>query len=497
MSVNSQKVQDFFQKHPWLREVVEITYAYEKRGDFWWNKTLFDILLDGHEWAEDALQKIIDSLVTFSEELSSEWWISKIVGKYCIYASDMVMMAKLWLPFEREKAWIDNWLNETSVKKVVIEIEKIEQRRFWKKVMLDTFESSRVVYYLKIFLETLADKNLSWEEKKLFESYLESIKEKSAFDKEFLREDENEWIMDDQEFFLQEIPRDVYAQIFTHAMRFYGIQKPVIIDSRSSMYDGLDALYIPDSDTYATMPLQRIIELIQHEIEVHYLVQENTAKLLPITDGANSLFREEWLAKFMEEIINWATIASMDISSSLYQILPCEIFSWEQLEEFLKLYWKLKGQCAKREGQLLRRKRNYPLSHPGWQHKDVTYSRGRFMVRGYLMNGWDFTSLYNAKVDFEDMKILDESMSEELKKSLLHCEFLAERMLYHFLESTESFKDYLVTKYPFINFSDYPKIEITTKQEQSFEAIMELLDASLSIKEYQWPSQYESLDKDS
>ena len=397
-------VKDFFEKNSWLREVVEITYAYEKKWNTWYNTTLFDELVDCKSCKEytDYIKTVwwffestTKTLEDFAKILHNDW-IELIVQRYCLYAIDMISLAYIWLPFELEKAWFAHWLHEEEVLNLITQIETIEQKRFGKKVCTDKFESSRVLYYLENLLKE-GVQYLDKEETSEFKNMITLLKEKSKYDVNLLWEDDNEWIMTDVKFFKQSLPRDVYAKIFELSLRFYKINKSVIIDSRSSMYDWLDGLHIPDHDGYATMELQRILELIQHEIEVHYVVQENTKTLLPITDWANSLFREEWLAKFMEELINGATIASIDISSSLFQILPCEILSWEELASFLQIYWKLKWAENKREWYFLRRKRNYSLSHPGWQHKDVTYSRGRFQVRSWLLNGWDIKKLYYAK----------------------------------------------------------------------------------------------------
>ena len=487
------QVKEFFDKNAWLREVVEITYAYEKKWNHWYNKTLFDELIDCSKCTEYEnykeivwwfFESTVQTLQNFANKLKTEW-LELIVQRYCLYAIDMINLANTWLPFELEKAWFEHWLEEDEITQLIKKIETIEEKRFGKKVCADKFESSRVVYYLEDLLE-VESHLLEENERKEFQTMINILKEKSKYDLNLLWEDDNDRIMTDNAFFTQLLPRDIYAKIFELSLRFYEIDKSVIIDARSSMYDGLDWLHIPDNDGYATMELQRILELIQHEIEVHYIVQENTKALLPITDWANSLFREEWLAKFMEELINGATIASIDISSSLFQILPWEIFTWKKLSSFLQLYWKLKWTENKREWYFLRRKRNYSLLHPWSQHKDVTYSRWRFQVRSWLLNWGDIKKLYLAKIDFEDTETLYDLLSKQEKDALLYPQFFAERILHELMDSKLSFESMLYKKYTFINFDEYPSLELREEQQLIIKQALELIRNNLSIKSYEW-----------
>jgi len=54
----------------------------------------------------------------------------------------------------------------------------------------------------------------------------------------------------------------------------------VIVDSRSAIYDAPEALYIPNDFSYSALKIQRVLQLIVHEIETHYLIQENNTLLL-------------------------------------------------------------------------------------------------------------------------------------------------------------------------------------------------------------------------
>lgn len=78
----------------------------------------------------------------------------------------------------------------------------------------------------------------------------------------------------------RQVGRETYVRCFRQAFEAYGISKPVVVEERSSIYDGEDALRIPDSDEYAVRSFSRVLGLIQHEIGTHYLVMENNAEVL-------------------------------------------------------------------------------------------------------------------------------------------------------------------------------------------------------------------------
>lgn len=78
----------------------------------------------------------------------------------------------------------------------------------------------------------------------------------------------------------RKIDRESYMEAFKKVFEFYGIEKPVVCDERSSIFDGEDALHIPDSEEYATLPVSRVLALVQHEIETHYLIAKNNERVL-------------------------------------------------------------------------------------------------------------------------------------------------------------------------------------------------------------------------
>lgn len=177
-------------------------------------------------------------------------------------------------------------------------------------------------------------------------------------------------------------------------------------------------------------------------------------------------------------MLNGATLADFDIGPNITQIALGEMLAGDVYQRFLELYFKLTNASARTTNQFLRRKRNYPLDYRGVQHKDVTYNRGRFEVRGYLLNDGDFASLFISQVDLQDMRMLLDDLSSSQKNQLHYNQFLAERLLRELQGNHytfDAFRSYLTEKYPFIDFTTYPLHVPTLEQEQIVQEMKEIL----------------------
>ena len=85
----------------------------------------------------------------------------------------------------------------------------------------------------------------------------------------------------------KQITREVYMQIFEDVLDIYNIDTSVqLSETIGSIYDGEDALYIPNSKEYTHLSIKRVIELIAHEIETHYIIQANNSRTLRTFRGA-------------------------------------------------------------------------------------------------------------------------------------------------------------------------------------------------------------------
>lgn len=475
-----------------LHDIIEVTYAYDIRKDgTFFNKTIFTDFVNTsdcqnyqaiYELVMRRLEFYLHQVETYQQQLTQgiheKTYMHEIAEKYLNYVKQILQVVMIWLPFEIEKAGYKLPLPKKEIEQRVVQLEWLEKSLFGNLVREDVFELSRSAHLLQAFVEK-NEALVSIDERKEFLGYIDLLKASPSFRPEVYNQPEEiERIMNTNPLFQQPIKRETYVRLFELTFAYYGIDKPVLVDARSAVYDAPNALYIPDDSSYEMLKLQRVLELLVHEIETHYLIQENSAKTLGDLRGANNLIREEWLAKVNEEILNGATIADFDISYSIALIALGEILPGKVYRRFTELYRKLSKDSAKATGQFLRRKRNYPLNYHGVQHKDVSYSRWRFQVRAYLLNGGDYASLYYGKVDLEDMLLLSKNITSAQKKSLCYSQFLAERLVFELLGNTYSFdrfKTYLSQKYPFIDFQTYPLTPPTSQQEQIVQEMRSIL----------------------
>lgn len=467
-----------------MADIVEVTYAY---ADLWnWvflNKTLFWTFLWKTYGGKDKQEE-----KRFWEELSiniAEIFTqtkSKLLHKKSLvinykellqpllkennpriqillwsldYVSNILDLTLAWLPFEAQKAWISYNFSGEEIEKRVNHLEEIETKLFGWNVSENEYEVQWSYNNLSDLFQTKKEK-LTSEEHKRFSEYLQTLKQifpyiidtKESLEKVAQKNEKSEILN-------QEISRENYVKILKLALEIYGIEKPVIIEERSSIYDGEDYLGIPESEAYKTLKIQRILELIQHEIETHYIIEKNNTQTLGKFRWAKNLQREEWLAMTAEAFLQWKNLEDVDVSWAIPDLLMWEILWWEEYKDFHILLSKLKG--AKNASALfLRRKRNYPLHYKWVQHKDTSYNRGQHKIVDFIKWWWSVKDLYLWKVSFEDLEKTKEIMQKEnikLMYPLLIWELLQYVVLWNKLHENE-FWIFIEKKYPFLNMRE-------------------------------------------
>lgn len=275
----------------------------------------------------------------------------------------------------------------------------------------------------------------------------------------------------------KEISREKYVKIFELVFQFYRINVPVIVDERSSIYDGEDWYYIPNSLDYAYMEIENILNLIQHEIEVHYIVSRNNKKVLGNFRWFGNLQREEGLAKIAWELIKWRNIDDFGIPRLFSLLIMGEILDNRDLYNFIKIYYKLINYKFDPFSRFLRLKRNYPLDYKWVQHKDTSYYRWIVKVIDYFKNWWDIKDLYLAKINFDDIDLVKDIIKKE-KISIKYPKFVWEILLYSFFHEKldyEDFLEHLKAKYNFIDFSKYNLKSLSLREKRIIQEILHLL----------------------
>ena len=81
-------------------------------------------------------------------------------------------------------------------------------------------------------------------------------------------------------FLRNEIPRKDYRKIFDTVCEMYGLPQRTKITNAGSIYDGDHFLEIPRSDSFAYFPVERLLKLLAHEVESHYINSYNGRLLL-------------------------------------------------------------------------------------------------------------------------------------------------------------------------------------------------------------------------
>lgn len=295
-----------------LQDIIEVTYAYTSKNGLDFNRTLFQKLVKGDPsrsfednitYLESTLLKAQNTLewkkiLAWSykkelESLPSHPRIQILMGSID-YFLDIVDLTILWLPFEWDKAGYPHHLSPDEVETRVHQMEEIESRLFWGNIRNDPQEVQRAFVWLRQLYEEEKN-NLTPEEQEDFTSYIEQVR--SSFSYEIFDEKQVLEAQIEQNMFLEkEISREAYVKIFEMMFVVYGIDKPVLVDERSSIYDWVDALCIPSGDEYATLPLNRVLNLIAHEIETHYVIEKIMLKLCEIfVDEEIYKERSDWL----------------------------------------------------------------------------------------------------------------------------------------------------------------------------------------------------------
>ncbi len=464
-----------------LSDILELTYAYT---DLWnWlflNRTLFeDFIWENHN---NNLKNLYDKTSSKLKEkrklvknyiwiLNWKWHKSdkiNILIWTLKYVYDVLSFVLKWLHFEWEKAWLKLSFDRSKIEKIVLEMESMEIKLFWWNIRDNESEKKEIYTLLYELLQQNRDK-LNINEQWRFIWYISNIKPIDVFEANIVWEkSESDKANDDMLDKL--ISREDYIKIFQLVFEIYGINKPIIVDERSSIYDWENALYIPDSKAkaYDNLKLKRVLQLIQHEIETHYIIEKNNNNVLWKFRWAKNLEREEWLATVSEWLFSWKKLDDFNFEwSSLVDLIMWEILDGNDFKDFIWLYYKLRW-LKNVQWMFLRRKRNYPIRHRWVQHKDVSYTRWTHKVINFLKNWWDVKDLYVWKVSFEDLglvKKMAKSMNFDMEYPLLIWEIILFSLKNKKI-NYEIFLKYIKEKYPFIDPNDLnKKLTISTKRK--------------------------------
>ena len=460
-----------------LEKIIEVTYTYEKLSSgILFNVTLFEEFLNYKQrenidfiFLKKAFNDEINKRLVFIKKLLSnlkyiEWntdneKIQKSILSWTLkYVQNILKLSKNWFIFELEKAWYEHNLSEEDVHKLVVKNESLDKKAFWIFVK-DMWEE---LLYLYNFLKNHHDEKkhaLSSSNKRNMDKYLKSIFlslnsyvwDTVSFHRKFLR-----W-----SFMKNLVHRKNYTKIFDMICDFYGLPQRTKVTRVWSIYDWDKYLEIPWDKEHEYLSVERILKLISHEIDSHYINSYNWKILLWNFRWADNLPKEEWLAIFMEKIFVWYDLENRDsFIEYLFVLLAWEILPWDDFKDFLRIVsrdYKLKRSYTK---TFNRSKRNYSFNYRWVQHKDIVYFLWLKDVINYLKDGWDFRKLFLWKVSFKDIDKLFK-LYKNSNKHVIFPIFFSDIIYYSFSSKLKdkdfnfdvnSFYFYLKKKYWFLDF---------------------------------------------
>lgn len=480
-----------------INDIIELTYAYQK---IWprkyFNQTLFEwfgwITLEKrkneqydyytvHSHISRRLESIKDGLTDFQKSnhyttINEDY--SKMIDKSIFYMQWLITLAILWTPFEIEKTWMTIPLSQEERAQRIFQLNELEDKLFGWEIKHNQDEIYNSYVLMAKNFETNSFMLTHWEKKrfKLYISKVKNLKNFNLTDKQIKQKIVSSTvksILDEHpSIFWLRIARKDYLSIFELCFKIYNIDKKIIFDERSSIYDWANALHIPKDSRYAQLSLKTVITLIAHEIETHYLIEKNNKKLFAWVRWWRNLPKDEGLAIVHEWFVHENDINRFSASRSLALTLMWEILDWPEYFKFLRLYYKLLWTEYKKSSimRFLRQKRNYPYKSHGWQHKDVTYTRWAQKVIEYLQQWKNYSDLYISKVDFQDIDSVKRIVSDE-NITISKNKFIAERLKSRLLwlsSNQQEFKQYLIDKYNFLSAEEIEKIHLLKPKQELY-----------------------------
>ncbi len=498
-------IADEYIFHGGLEKIIEVTYSYRETDDwFLINETLFEeYLWKSFTWWDISgfwrsykyniwVQLVlIDGIIKKTKKIKILSRTQKLRRDMFIetleYTKNILNLSLEWIEFELQKAWLFHKLWKKKIQAKVKRLEKLEHIIFWEKILNNQDEYSR--WYN--FVQRLYTKNisrLSAEDSESMKKYLNIIKDNGKhhlIDTPKIANKKLTW-----SFTSLTIPRSEYRKVFDTVCEFYDLPQRTKLSSAWSIYDGDTFLEIPRNSDYAYFTIERLLKLLTHEIESHYINAHNGKLLLWNFRGSKNLPKEEWLAIFMEKIFVWYTYDNIwPTVGSLLRIMSWEVLDWKDYKDFLRIKNILSWEKKDTSNDFLRSKRNYPFSDPGVQHKDVVYFRWLTDTIDYLKSGWEFRKLFLWKVWFHDLEHMSDIYDlYENKTEIVFPIFISDLIYYYlkeiqkdaiFVFNSQKYYLYLKKKYWFLDLDAFKIIEQIDTKWRKIEKVLHIFEKAM------------------
>ena len=497
--------------HGKLEKIIEVTYTY-REIDTWCylNETIFEEYL-WLSYPHYSIEKLclkykfriglqilqIESLIKKAKKIivfsRSQSMRKTLFIEALQYIKVVLEVSKIWADFEMEKALWEKALSIDKTQKLTKEIEKREKFLFGEKIIDNFRDYQKCLNYLYTIIDSKKNIKKFSTTNDSANKLLEKIVDwnKTDFIKEGFTESKKNVLTGG--FMKKYLSRKDYREIFDRVCEIYWLPQRTKITSASSIYDGDNFLEIPRSKSFSELSFERVLKLITHEIESHYINVYNNNLFIWKFRSAWNLPKEEWIAMFMEQIFYWFDINNFqNIIYIFFPILWWESLEWDDYYNFMKIFWLKYNLRADYKMSLLRAKRNYSIYYKGVQHKDISYSRWLDWVVKYLQEWWEFYKLFLGKVWFHDIdnNVLLYMKSKKKNKAVFPIFF--SDLIYYYLKN--KYKDswyvfnvydfyfYLKKKYWFLDIERLWIINRLNTNKKKIKSLLELIFKKLNSK---------------
>ncbi len=488
--------------HGDLEKIIEVTYSYRELEDWYiLNETIFEeylgLTFPTHDidylsrryrykvrvqivLIDDILKKLSKIQVCSRSESLRRWIFTESLE----YVKNILEISVLALPFEIEKSWADCSLTQTKKQALIQQIEKKEKKAFWPKVIESTEEFSFCYNFVVRNHESKMHKLSSQDDKKM-KKCLKIIKKSSKcstvetpkITRKYLR----------SPFLKKMVQRKDYRKIFDSVCELYKLPQRTKITNAGSIYDWDYYLEIPRSEAFKELSFDRILKLLTHEVESHFVNVNNSKILLGNFRWARNLPKEEWLAMFMEKIFVWYTHETVDpIVEVFFTIMAWECLDGKRFEDFMRIMGQEYNCKVDYVSSMRRSKRNYSMEYPWVQHKDVVYFRWLTEVVKYLKSWKSFSKLFLWKVWYHDVdNLYDIYLASDNKDKLVFPIFISD-LIYYYIENKSKDSDFLLDvpeyylhlkkKYWFLDLESFGIVSYMKQESKKIEKILKLIE---------------------
>lgn len=497
-------------------EMMGFIYKYDTNGI---NISLFESYLGldiasfktSEEFLEAALMRLEEKEQDFLEikekiewEEGKELWLSQ---NYYIQNFSRIALFfdnfKSYIRLELEKINYFNYeIPEEEKEKLLRETDEREVQIFWEKI-------SDVPKYRNIALweiQRLFDRNkekLHIKEQDFLENMISDLKSKYGFERKIEEKDIKnsitlrDTILKENQTVLQtKIPRGEYVKIMNLVLCILEIDRKVVVSDVKNVVATNDEIKIPNTEKYQELTLQRVIELISHEIEGHMVANMNNLTNIWNLRSVSYIAKEEGMAYTLEKLAMGYSLETIPINRHFYRVFIGENYGGEKFKKFLEIINKLDGESLDVEDYILRYKRGKDIEAPWVNPKDKLYGIWVLEIISMIQSWGNPLGLFLAKHGFKDQEVINKIVwnGEKLTPQLLREKgivlplLVGELIRYKVLHPTEEnkgllgwFFKHVTDRYGelfdsiWISYKDFVRGYISEFKEEKKQAVKEIL----------------------